>query len=86
MYLSDQREKLYITSQSSVQLDPKTDDNSRHTEHCEDAQLFSNKKRNFLGAQSYFYSHRRITGIQETFDSTYGTVLSSTQELETKEH
>ena len=25
--------------------------------------------RNFFGAQSLFYSHRRITGLQETFDS-----------------
>ena len=85
MYLRRQREKLCILSQSSVKSDPKTDDNSRHNEHCKDNQLFSDETRNFFGYQYSFYSHRRITGLQETFDSTAGTVLSSTQERGTKE-
>ena len=77
-YLRCQRDKPCISSQSSVQSDPKTDYNTRHTEHHEDAQLFSDETRHFFGAQSSFYSQRRITEIQETFDYTAGTVLSST--------
>ena len=84
-YLRRQREKPCILSQSSVQSDPKTDDNSRHTEHHQDAELFSDETINFFGAQSWFYSRKRNIGLQETFDFTAGTVLSSTREQGTKE-
>ena len=85
MYSRCQRDKPCISSQSSIQLDTKTDENSRYTEYREDYQLFSDETGNFFGAQSLFYSHRRITVLQETFDHTAGTVVSSTRELGTKE-
>ena len=84
-YLRRQREKPCISSQSSVQSYPKSDDNSRHTEYRKDTRIFSNETRNFFGAQSSFYSHRRITGLQEKFYSASGILLSSTQEQWTKE-
>ena len=36
---------------------------------------FPTKTRNLFGAQSLFYSHRRITGLQEKIDYTSSTVL-----------
>ena len=80
-----QREKLCIFSHYSIQLDHKTDDNSRHAEHHEDAKIFPDETRIFFGDWSLLYSHRRFTALKETFDSTAGVVISSTQEQETKE-
>ena len=84
-YLRCQREKLFISSQSSVQADTKNYDNSRQTEHRKDTQLFYDETRKFFGAQYLLYSHMRINGPQETFDFTVKTVLSSKQERGTKE-